>query len=153
MTRYLEKNNQKQVVELLEHILGDTFMLYMKTHAYHWNVEGPQFHSLHEMFEEQYTDMWKALDDLAERLRALGAYAPLNAAEMQKLSDISPASKTPNAMQMVKDLAQDNEVVSEHIQAAIQKMMEMGDEATADMLIARQQAHDKNAWMLNATAA
>lgn len=153
MTQYLKTNHQKKIVESLNHILADTFVLYMKTHSYHWNVEGPHFDALHRLFGEQYTDMWTAMDDLAERIRALGATAPHNAAEMIKASDLKESKKTPKAMDMVKELAKDHETLSKHLAAAIEVAAEVGDEVSADMLIARQTFHDKTAWMLNATAA
>jgi starvation-inducible DNA-binding protein len=154
MAQYLKKNHTKQMVEELQHILGDTFTLYFKTHAYHWNVEGPHFDALHRLFGEQYTEMWEAMDELAERIRALGEYAPCNVAEIMKPSDLTqPKKHQMNAMDMVKDLAKDHETLSKHLAASIEKAMEVGDETTADMLIARQTVHDKTAWMLNATAA
>ena len=152
MAQYLDKNHTKQMIEELEHILGDTFMVYTKTHAYHWNVEGAQFHALHVLFEEQYTDMWKALDEIAERIRSLGVYAPVNFSEIMKASDIKESKNVPKAMDMVKELASDNEKLSKHLAKAIEKASEVGDEGTADMLVARQKIHDQNAWMLNATA-
>jgi starvation-inducible DNA-binding protein len=152
MTQYLENNHTTQMVENLNHILGDTFMLYFKTHAYHWNVEGPHFDSLHRLFGEHYTDMWTAMDDLAERIRALGAYAPMNIAEIMKPSDMGEAKNMMKAMDMVTDLAKDHETISKHIADAIEKAADVGDEVTADMLIGRQTFHDKTAWMLRATA-
>lgn len=153
MAQYLKKNHQKEMTEVLEHIMGDTFTLYFKTHAYHWNVEGPNFDSLHTLFGTQYTDMWAALDELAERIRMLGAYAPINVAELTKNSDLKDAKKLMKAMDMVKDLANDHVEISKHIATGIEKASEVGDEVTADILIARQTFHDKAAWMLNATAA
>lgn len=152
MTNYIEKNNQKQIVAILKHILGDTFTLYFKTHTYHWNVEGPQFHGLHNMFEEQYTDMWGALDEIAERIRMLGAYAPVSVTELANAGDLSDADNIPNGMDMVKDLAKDHATLSAHIATAIEKCSDMGDEGTVDLLVGRQAFHDKAAWMLNATA-
>jgi starvation-inducible DNA-binding protein len=152
MTEYLKKNHTKQMVDELAHILGDTFTLYFKTHAYHWNVEGPHFDALHKLFGDQYTEMWTAMDDIAERMRALGAYAPMNVAELMKPSDLKSAKKVLKAMDMVKDLAKDHETLSKHLAATIEKASEVGDEVTADMLIGRQNIHDKTAWMLNATA-
>jgi len=152
MTKYLEKNQTKEMVDALRHIMADTFTLYFKTHAYHWNVEGPYFDSLHKLFGDQYTEMWEALDDLAERIRALGAYAPLSIVDMVKNSDLTEASKQLKAMDMVKDLAKDHEILSKHLAEAIEKASEVGDEVTADMLISRQTIHDKTAWMLRATA-
>ncbi len=154
MTQYLKKNHTKQMVEALQHILGDTFTLYFKTHAYHWNVEGVHFDMLHKLFGDQYTEMWEAMDDIAERIRALGEYAPCNVAEIMKPSDLTlPTKQNVKAMDMVKDLAKDHEEISKHIAVAIEKASEVGDEVTADMLIGRQTIHDKTAWMLNATAA
>ncbi len=152
MAQYLKKNHTKQMVDELNHILGDTFVLYFKTHAYHWNVEGPHFDALHKLFGDQYTEMWTAMDDIAERIRALGDYAPMNVTDLMKPSDLKSAKKTIKAMDMVKDLAKDHETISKHIATAIEKASEVGDEVTADMLIARQTIHDKTAWMLNATA-
>lgn len=153
MTDYLKKNHTKQMVEELNHILGDTFTLYFKTHAYHWNVEGVHFDMLHKLFGDQYTEMWTAMDDLAERIRALGDYAPMNVTDIMKPSDLTSAKKPIKAMDMVKDLAKDHAEISKHLATAIEKASEVGDEVTADMLIGRQTFHDKTAWMLNATAA
>ena len=153
MTQYLKKNHTKQMVEELQHILGDTFTLYFKTHAYHWNVEGPHFDALHKLFGDQYTEMWEAMDDIAERIRALGDYAPMNVTDIMKPSDLTSAKKQIKAMAMVKDLAKDHEEISKHLAIAIEKAAEIGDEVTADLLIGRQTIHDKTAWMLNATAA
>ena len=152
MTQYLKKNHTKQMVEELQHILGDTFTLYFKTHAHHWNVEGPHFDTLHKLFGDQYTEMWTAMDEIAERIRALGDYAPMNVTDIMKPSDLKSAKKKLKAMDMVKDLAKDHETISKHLATAIEKASEVGDEVTADMLIGRQTIHDKTAWMLNATA-
>lgn len=152
MTKYLESNATQEMIEVLHHILADTFTLYFKTHAYHWNVEGVHFDTLHKLFGDQYTEMWEAMDDIAERIRALGAYAPMNVAELMKSSDLESASGHVSAIDMVKDLAKDHEDISKHIAVAIEKAAEVGDEVTADMLIGRQTVHDKTAWMLNATA-
>lgn len=152
MTDYLKTNHTKDMVDVLRLIMADTFTLYFKTHAYHWNVEGPYFDSLHKMFGDQYTEMWEALDDLAERVRALGAYAPLNVTDMMKSANLTETTKCLKAMDMVKDLAKDHETLSKHLAVAIEKASEVGDEVTADMLIGRQTIHDKTAWMLRATA-
>lgn len=153
MTQYLGKNHQKEMIEILGGILGDTFTLYFKTHAYHWNVEGVHFDSLHKMFGEQYTEMWTALDEIAERIRAVGGYAPMNPTDTVKSAKIKPAkSGRMDAITMVKDLAADHAALSKSLAAAIEKAGEVGDEVTADLLIGRQTVHDKTAWMLNATA-
>lgn len=152
MTRYLDKNATQEMVDVLHHILADTFTLYFKTHAYHWNVEGVHFDTLHKLFGDQYTEMWEAMDDIAERIRAIGAYAPMNVADMMKASDLTSAEGQVSAIDMVKDLAKDHEMISKHIAQGIEKASEVGDEVTADMLIGRQTIHDKTAWMLNSTA-
>lgn len=154
MTAYLKKNHQKQMTEILLKILADTYALYFKTHAYHWNVEGPFFDTLHKLFGDQYTEMWEATDEIAERVRAIGAYAPMNPTELFKPSTIKHAkSGNLDAMKMVKDLAGNHEALSKTLAEAIEKASEVGDEVTADILIGRQTIHDKTAWMLNATAA
>ena len=152
-TPYLKKNHQTQMVEVLQAVLADSFALYFKTHAYHWNVEGPHFDSLHKLFGDQYTELWAATDVLAERIRALGSYAPMTLAEMTKPATIKPAKGGKiDAMVMVKDLAAGHAALSKIIAESIDKASDVGDEVTADMLIARQAVHDKAAWMLNATA-
>ncbi|PCI00725.1 MAG: DNA starvation/stationary phase protection protein [Alphaproteobacteria bacterium] len=153
MTAYLKKNHQKQMVEILQGILSDTFTLYFKTHAYHWNVEGPHFDTLHKLFGDQYTEMWTAMDDIAERIRAIGDYAPMNLDEITKPTSLKlPKSGALAAMKMVKDLAKDHETISKRLADGIEKASNMGDEVTADLFIQRQTIHDKTAWMLNATA-
>lgn len=152
MTRYLKKNHQSEMVDLLNAVLADTFVLYFKTHAYHWNIEGVHFKQFHEMFEEQYTEMWQATDILAERIRALGAYAPCNYDSLKKHATLTSAkSEKLDAMKMVDDLVADHEKISEIIADAIEKASEVGDEVTADILIGRQTEHDKTAWMLKST--
>ena len=152
-TTYLKKNHQSQMVEVLQTVLADTFALYFKTHGYHWNVEGPHFDSLHKLFGDQYTEMWEATDELAERIRALGSYAPMTLTDLMKPSTIKPAKGTKiDAMTMVKDLAADHAALSKIIADGIEKASDVGDEVTADILIARQTVHDKTAWMLSATA-
>ena len=152
MTEYLKKNHQSEMVETLQIILSNSFALYFKTHAYHWNVEGPHFDALHRLFGDQYTELWTALDDIAERMRQLGVYAPMNIGEMTKGSKFTEAKKHIDAISMVKDLAKDNEALSKLLADAIEKASELGDESSADLFVQRQQQHDKNAWMLNVTA-
>lgn len=140
------------IATVLEKVLGTTFTLYMNTHAYHWNVEGPHFHALHGMFEEQYTDMWNALDMIAERMRALDVYAPYNASQLAEKSTITAATKQISDMDMVKDLADGHEKLSALLSESIEIVSEMGDESTTDVLVERQRVHDQFAWMLRATA-
>jgi starvation-inducible DNA-binding protein len=145
------KQNTK-VVNVLKQVLADTFVIYFKTHSFHWNVEGPLFKSLHELFEEQYTELWQATDELAERIRALEAYAPDNFATVLKQAKLDEAGQTPDAEGMLKQLIDDHMTISANLQKQIQDVMDAGDELTADMLIARGQIHEKYAWMLRSTA-
>lgn len=142
-----------KAAEALRQVLADTYMVYMKTHGYHWNVTGPQFHALHTMFEEQYTEMWNAMDDIAERIRALGAFAPGTGREMAELSAIEEADNTvPSAANMVANLLADHEKLIRRTREAVEVADEVDDDGTEDMLIARMQQHEKFAWMLRATA-
>ena len=149
---YIQSNSKTQVAESLREVLANTYVLYFKTHSYHWNVEGSLFKPAHELFEEQYTEMWEAMDALAERLRALDVYAPINTEDMTKSASLAPATGTPDAISMVKELAEDNTKTAGTILRAIEVAQESGDEVTTDMLIGRATIHEKNAWMLRATA-
>jgi starvation-inducible DNA-binding protein len=151
-TASINANAKVSVEKALQETLADSFMVYFKTHSFHWNVEGAHFHSLHGMFEEQYNEIWVALDDIAERLRALDAYAPLNFAELAKHASISETGQMPDATSMVKMLAEDNAALVAQMQGAVIIAQEAGDEATADLLITRIAAHEKAAWMLKSTA-
>lgn len=148
-----ESKKTKVVTEALNRLLADTFVLYFKTHAYHWNVEGPNFASLHGMFMEQYTDLWQSLDDIAERLRAVDAYAPVSVKELMKQAQLTETGQHRDHKQMVKDLAEDNAAISQSLSDLIKQVQDAGDEGTADLFINRQKYFDKTAWMLRATAA
>ena len=149
---YMTGDANKSVVDALQIVLADTFVLYAKTHSFHWNVEGALFQQLHELFEEQYTEQWAAMDEIAERIRALDAYAPNNYASMIENASLSETSQTPDAMEMVKILADDNTAIIDTLYKGIEAAQEAGDEGTTDMLIARSQVHEKNAWMLRSLA-
>lgn len=145
---YMSGTANTKLVEALKKVLADTYVLYFKTHSFHWNVEGPRFKSLHELFEIQYTELWAALDELAERIRALDAYAPLNSKEMVQGASLKDAGQMPDADGMVQALADDNAAIVKTIYAAIEAAQEAGDEGTTDMMVARSQIHEKTAWML-----
>ncbi len=142
----------KTVTQGLTAILADTFVLYFKTHSFHWNVEGAHFKPLHEMFEEQYTALWGVTDELAERIRALDAYAPLGMKDILKQASLQETGQMPDAKAMVQQLANDNAELVNVIFRVLRAAEEAGDEATTDMLIARIQDHEKAAWMLRSTA-
>lgn len=133
-------------------LLADTYALYLKTHGYHWNVEGPHFQQLHALFMEQYTEMWTAVDDLAERIRALGKYAPSSYAEMASLSSIEEETGHPDWRDMVTNLARGHEQVAKSAREVLRVAEEIGDDATADVITPRITLHEKTAWMLRATA-
>ncbi|MCB9988014.1 MAG: DNA starvation/stationary phase protection protein [Rhodospirillales bacterium] len=138
----------KQVVDGLNKILADTFFIYFKTHSFHWNVEGPQFKSLHDLFMLQYTELWNATDEIAERIRTLGAYAPNSWAEMDKIASLQEVGQTPDAMEMVKMLADDNVAIANSMKTVLKAAQDADDEVTADLLIGRITIHEKAAWML-----
>jgi len=134
----------------LSKLLADTYILYLKTHGYHWNVEGPHFQSLHIQFMEQYTEMWTAVDELAERIRALGHYAPGSYAAFVKLSSLEEETGNPDWQQMVKTLAKGHELVANSARAVLRIAEKEGDDATADVVTPRVTLHEKTAWMLRA---
>ena len=141
----------KTVADTLSRILANTYTLYIKTHNYHWNVTGPQFASLHTMFETQYTELAAAVDTIAERIRALGHVAPGSYAAFSKLSEIKDAPESPpEAMQMIRELAADNETLVRLANEANDVAEENDDVASGDMMIERMQVHSKAAWMLRA---
>ena len=136
----------------LSKLLADTYTLYLKTHGYHWNVEGPHFQQLHIQFMEQYTEMWTAVDELAERIRALGHYAPGSYAQFVKLSTIKEEDGQPDWLAMVRNLADGHEQVAQSARAVLRVAEDIGDDATADVVTPRITLHEKTAWMLRATA-
>jgi starvation-inducible DNA-binding protein len=144
-------NSSKAMADALARMLANTYTLYLKTHNYHWNVTGPQFASLHTMFEAQYTELAASVDTIAERIRALGHVAPGSYAAFGKLSEIKEAPDSPpEAMAMVRELAADNEAMIKLAEKANEIADENGDVASGDMMIERMQVHAKTAWMLRA---
>jgi len=147
----LDENARQAVAGALNATLADTYALYMKTHAFHWNVTGPQFHTLHLMFEEQYREMWAALDEIAERVRALGVFAPSSGNAMAALCEINDADDAPPAADdMVARLVADHETLIRRARTGLSIAEEAGDAASADLLTVRIQTHEKTAWMLRA---
>jgi len=132
----------------LSKMLADSYTLYLMTHNFHWNVEGPMFNTLHDMFMTQYTEQWGALDQIAERIRALGHYAPGSYTAYSKLSSISEPKAVPKAQEMIRLLVLGNEAVAKTARAAIVTADQANDQPTADLLTQRLDVHEKNAWML-----
>ena len=132
----------------LSRVLADTYTLYLQTHNFHWNVEGPMFNTLHLMFMEQYTELWNALDAIAERIRALGFPAPGTYAQFAKLTSIEEAEGVPQAMEMVRILVKGHEAVARTARGVFPTAEKSSDESTVDLLTQRLQIHEKTAWML-----
>lgn len=139
---------RKPIVEGLSRVLADTYALYLKTHGFHWNVTGPMFNTLHQMFMTQYTELWTAVDPIAERIRALGAFAPGSYAAFAAISAIKEEDGVPDAMKMVKALLKGHETVARTCREAFPAAEAAGDQPTMDLLTQRLQAHEKTAWML-----
>jgi starvation-inducible DNA-binding protein len=128
----------------LNRLLADTYTLYLTTHNFHWNVTGPMFNTLHAMFMAQYTELWNAVDPIAERIRALGSYA-----QFGKLSSIKDAPATPpKALQMVRILVEGHEAVARTARSVFPLADKADDQPTADLLTRRLDIHEKTAWML-----
>jgi len=140
--------DREAIAKGLSCVLADTYTLYLKTHAFHWNVEGPMFNTLHLMFMGQYTELWNALDAIAERIRALGFPAPGSYKQLGKLTSIDDTEGVPEAMEMVRLLVKGHEAVTRTARKAFDAVDNAGDEATADLLTQRLQIHEKTAWML-----
>lgn len=149
----MDAKHQKLVADGLSHLLADSYMLYIKTHNFHWNVEGPMFNTLHQMFMVQYTEIWNALDLIAERIRALDAYAPGSYAQFSKMTKIKESSKVPKAMKMVEELLDGHEAVAQTARSIFAAAESAQDEATCDLLTQRLQVHEKTAWMLRSLLA
>lgn len=145
-------NKLASLAEALRRVLADTYALYGKTHGYHWNVIGPQFSQLHELFSQQYTELWKALDELAERIRALGEYAPQGFGAVANLSSISGGDPSLDARAMVEDLLRGQETVIATLGEALAAAEGAGDAVTEGLVIDRLAVHQKQAWMLRATS-
>jgi starvation-inducible DNA-binding protein len=144
----IKAEDRAKIVESLSTVLADAYMLYLKTHNFHWNVTGPMFSALHVMFEEQYTEQWNALDDIAERIRALGHFAPATYKRYAELSSITEEPEVLAAKDMIRQLVDGNETLIRTLRAGVKIADELDDYPTADMLTTRMEVHEKNAWML-----
>lgn len=144
----INAEGRKEICENVCRVLSDTFLMALKTQNYHWNVTGRMFKSLHTLFEEQYQDLYAAADLLAERVRALGEFAPGSFQEFSKHSAIKEETGIPNSDEMIFNLVKGHETVVEALREGISKCDEVNDNATQDMLIQRVQQHEKHIWML-----
>ena len=144
----IKTKDREKIALGLSRVLADTYSLYLKTHNFHWNVEGPMFNTLHEMFMTQYSELWNALDAIAERIRSLGHPAPGTYKAFTGLSSIEEVDGVPEAMEMVRLLVRGHEAVSRTARAVFPAAEKAHDESTADLLTQRLQVHEKTAWML-----
>ncbi len=144
----LSQEQRSTIADGLGRLLADTYVLYGKTHGFHWNVTGPMFNTLHLMFMEQYTELWTALDEIAERIRALGLMAPHGGSTLAGLSSITEAEQNPAALDMVRELVAGHEAVARTARSVFALADAADDQPSADLLTQRLQVHEKTAWML-----
>lgn len=144
----INEENRQEIAEGLSRLLADSYTLYLKSHNYHWNVTGPMFQALHTMFEEHYTELATAVDDIAERIRSLGVLAPATYQEFSELSVIKEETDKPNAEEMIKRLLEGHETVAKTARSVFPATEKADDEASADLLTQRIHLHEKTAWML-----
>lgn len=137
-------------IATLKSVLGETFRLYVQSHGYHWNVTGPQFRQLHALFEEQYQNLWSALDEIAERIRIQDAAAPGSVAELMSLA-AAEAEPAQSAEDMVTKLIAGHETLAGLLRTGIATAAEAGDEVSAGLLTDRQEWHEKELWMMKAS--
>lgn len=149
----IEQQDREQIAAGLAKLLADSYTLYLKTHNYHWNVQGPQFNTLHLMFETQYTELATAIDEIAERIRALGIKAPGSYREFAALTAIDEAEGGESAEEMIRQLVVGQETVARTARDVFPVADEAHDEPTADLLTQRMQIHEKTAWMLRSMLA
>jgi len=150
----MEVNEDTQKIgEALSIVLADTFTLYLKTHNFHWNVVGPQFHTLHLIFEEQYNELWLAGDAIAQRIRAIGIRAPGSYREFSKLTYLREAEGVVSATEMVAELLGDHETSARTVRRALSFARGAVDAPTEDLLTQRLIAHERAAWMLRSMLA
>jgi starvation-inducible DNA-binding protein len=144
----INEQDRGAIADGLSNLLADSYTLYLKTHNYHWNVTGPQFNTLHTMFEQQYTELATAVDEIAERVRALGIAAPGSYREFAALTSIDEAVGGESAEEMIRQLVLGQETIVRTARAAFPAADAANDEPTADLLTQRMHIHEKNAWML-----
>lgn len=147
----IDKSSQKEMGQALSRLLADTYLLYLKTQNFHWNVTGSNFHSLHLMFETQYKELAEAIDTIAERIRALGVKAPAAFSLYQSLATVKEEPGVPAADDMVKQLLNDHETLVRTTRSLLPLANDAEDEVTVTLLDDRMNVHEKTAWMLRAT--
>ncbi len=146
----INEEDRIKIAEGLKRLLADSYTLYLQTHNFHWNVTGPQFHELHIMFEDHYTELAVAVDDIAERIRTLDIPAPGTYSEFSKLSSINEVEGVPSANEMVNLLTSGHEKVVKTCRSVLKVAEQADDESTAALVSDRMRIHEKTAWMLRA---
>ena len=149
----ISEQDRKRIAEGLSRLLADSYSTYLKTHNFHWNVEGPMFATLHTMFETQYTELATAVDEIAERIRALGEPAPGSYTAFAALSRVADETGHPSATDMIRQLVDAQETIARTARDVMPLAEAASDEPTADLLTQRMQIHEKNAWMLRSMLA
>jgi starvation-inducible DNA-binding protein len=146
----IDPEHREEIAQGLKHLLADSYTLYLQTHNFHWNVTGPQFRELHLLFEEHYTELAVAVDDIAERIRTLGVNAPGTYKQFAQLSNIAEVDGIPPAQEMVKILKASHEQVVRTCREALKKAQAGDDESSVALISDRMRIHEKTAWMLRA---
>lgn len=144
----INEKDRKKIADGLSRLLADSYVVYLKTHNFHWNVTGPMFQTLHILFMTQYTEQWNALDMIAERIRALGYPAPGSYKRFVELSSIPEEDGVPKAKDMIRQLVAGQEAVARTAREVFKIVEKANDQPTADLLTQRMEVHEKNAWML-----
>lgn len=144
----ISEEQRKEIAEGLTRMLADTYTLYLKTHGFHWNVTGPMFQTLHVLFEDHYRELWAAVDEIAERIRALGFTAPGSYKQFAEKTSIEDAEGVPNAEGMIRQLVEGHETVIRTAREVLEPVEAANDQTSADLLATRMSVHEKTAWML-----
>lgn len=144
----IAEKNAKKIAQELSLVLANTYIIYLKTQKFHWNVVDQRFYSLHKMFEEQYEMLAEAVDIIAERIRMLEYPTPATMKDFLKIATIKETENFPNGQQMIRILLNDHEQIIREIRPKIAEFVDMHDDGSSDMLIARIREHEKTAWML-----
>ena len=147
----ISRQNRRTIADGLSRLLADTYILYLKTQNFHWNVTGPSFYSLHKMFEEQYQGLALATDEIAERIRALGFVAPGSFASFSKLTSLKEDKETLASDEMLRSLAKGHEILIHTAQEALASADTAGDQPTIDLVTERMEFSEKTAWMLKSS--
>jgi starvation-inducible DNA-binding protein len=144
----ISEDQRKEIAEGLSHLLADSYTLYLKTHNFHWNVTGPMFVSLHQLFEQHYTELAIAVDEIAERIRSLGFFVPGSFKRFQELTSVIQEEEVPSAEEMIRSAVTAHETVIRTARGILETAERGNDQPTIDLLTRRMETHEKTAWML-----